>query len=100
MLGTFKLPDWPGFHWVALLTSVIFDTCFHLIIFTVAGGCLPAESARALGKATSKLSTRKNRRRPLPGLAWSELVNEGCSCAPHAWRQSKIVPSKSMICPK
>ena len=28
----FKLPDWPGFHWVALLTSVMFDTCFHLII--------------------------------------------------------------------
>jgi hypothetical protein len=26
-------------------------------------------SARALGKATSKLSTRKNKRRPLPGLA-------------------------------
>src|SRR4029077_14027106 len=26
----FKLPDWPGFHWVGLLTSVMFDTCFHL----------------------------------------------------------------------
>ena len=36
----FKLPDWPGFHWVALLTSVMFDTCFHLIIFTLAGGCV------------------------------------------------------------
>ena len=35
----FKLPDWPGFHWVALLISVMFDTWFHLIIFTVAGGC-------------------------------------------------------------
>ncbi len=22
----FKLPDWPGFHWVGLLTSVMFDT--------------------------------------------------------------------------
>ena len=33
----FKLPDWPGFHWVGLLISVIFDACFHLIIFTVAG---------------------------------------------------------------
>ena len=28
----FKLPDWPGSHWVGLLTSVMFDTCFHLII--------------------------------------------------------------------
>ena len=36
----FKLPDWPGFHWVALLTSVMFDTCFHLIIFTLASGCV------------------------------------------------------------
>ena len=26
----FKLPDWPGFHWVGLLISVMFDTCFHL----------------------------------------------------------------------
>ena len=33
----FKLPDWPGFHWVGLLISVMFDACFHLIIFTVAG---------------------------------------------------------------
>jgi hypothetical protein len=28
------------------------------------------------------------------------LVNEGCSWAPHSWRQSKTVPSESMICPK
>src|SRR4029077_4291834 len=26
------LPDWPGFHWVGLLISVMFDTYFHLII--------------------------------------------------------------------
>src|SRR5262249_53207409 len=57
-------------------------------------------SARALGKATSKLSTRKNRRRPLPGLASWGLVNEGCPWAPHSWRQSRTVPSESTICPK
>src|SRR5262249_62194413 len=28
------------------------------------------------------------------------LVNEGCSWAPHSWRQSKTVPSESTICPK
>jgi hypothetical protein len=28
----FGLPDCPGFQRVALLTSVMFDTCFHLII--------------------------------------------------------------------
>ena len=57
-------------------------------------------SARALSKASSKSSTRKNRRRPLPGLALWGLVNEGCSWAPHSWRQSKTVPSVSSICPK
>ena len=44
----FKLPDWPGFHWVGLLTSVMFDTCFHLIIFTVAGGCVQHGQGEAL----------------------------------------------------
>src|SRR6478672_148936 len=33
----FKLPDWPGFHWVGLLTSVMFDTCFHLIFSQLRG---------------------------------------------------------------
>jgi hypothetical protein len=28
------------------------------------------------------------------------LVNDGCSWAPHLWRQSKTVPSESRICPK
>jgi len=26
------LPDCPGFHWVALLISVMSGTCFHLIV--------------------------------------------------------------------
>src|SRR4029434_4749224 len=32
--------------------------------------------------------------------ALSGLINEGCSCAPHWWRQSKTVPSASRIWPK
>src|SRR5678815_3063669 len=48
----------------------------------------------------SKSSTRKNKRRPLPGWARSGLIKGGCSCAPHSWRQSKTVPSESRICPK
>src|SRR4029453_18377054 len=52
-------------------------------------------SSRALFSATSKSSTRKNKRRPLPGEAFSGLVKEGCSCEPHWWRQSKTVPSVS-----
>ena len=45
--------------------------------------------ARALFSAKSKSSTRKNTRSPLPGGALSALIKEGCSCAPHRWRQSK-----------
>ena len=33
----------------------------------------------------------------LPGGALSGLIKEGCSCAPHWWRQSKTVPSVSTI---
>ncbi len=32
-----------------------------------------------------------------PGDASSGLIKEGCSCAPHWWRQSKTVPSVSRI---
>jgi hypothetical protein len=32
------------------------------------------------------------------GVVWT--VNEGCSWAPHSWKQSKTVPSVSRICPK
>jgi hypothetical protein len=39
---------WPGFHWVGLLISVMFDTCFHLIIFTVAGGCIKRQGLAQL----------------------------------------------------
>ena len=58
----FKLPDWPGFHWVGLLTSVMFDTCFHLIIFTLAGTRARSDvsgwrtsSARQLGASQARL---------------------------------------------
>ena len=36
----------------------------------------------------------------MPGVAWSGLVSDGCSWAPHAWRQSRTVPSASRSCPK
>src|SRR6266571_1079028 len=52
-------------------------------------------SARALFSDISKSSTRKNKRSPLPGVASSRLINDGCSCAPHWSRQSKTVPSES-----
>jgi hypothetical protein len=32
------LPDWPGFHWVALLISVM-STCFHLMFYLMSAGC-------------------------------------------------------------
>src|SRR5207248_5118829 len=48
----------------------------------------------------SKSSTRKNKRSPLPGDASAGLIKEGCSCAPHWWRQSRTVPSVSRIWPK
>src|SRR5262249_55471738 len=38
--------------------------------------------------------------RPLPGVACSGLINDGCPWAPHSWRQSKTVPSESRSCPK
>jgi hypothetical protein len=48
-------------------------------------------SARALGKAMSKLSTLKNKSRPLPGLAEWGLVNEGCSWAPRQHVEHRVV---------
>ena len=28
--ATVQITRWPGFHWIGLLISVMFDTCFHL----------------------------------------------------------------------
>jgi hypothetical protein len=50
--------------------------------FTCGSSSSRLTRARALGRTTSKLSTRKNKRRPLPGLAQWGLVNEGCSHFP------------------
>jgi hypothetical protein len=40
---------------------------------------------------------QRGRTSPLRGVALSGLIKEGCSCAPHWWRQSKTVPSVSRI---
>jgi hypothetical protein len=45
---------WPGFHWVGLLISVMFDTCFHLIIFTVAGGMHQEAGVGSIGLSSGR----------------------------------------------
>ena len=47
------LPDCPGLHWVALLISVMYGTCFHLRIFTVGGDCGVSVGE---GRGTNKLA--------------------------------------------
>ena len=50
------------------------------------GSLLEADDPRerALGSAMWNPSTRKNKRRPLPGSARSGLIKEGCSWMPHS----------------
>ena len=58
---------------------------------------LDAERACPLQRHASTSSTRKNREQARCRAAWSGLIREGCSCAPHWWRQSRTVPSVSRI---
>jgi putative membrane protein len=54
---------------VKLLSLPLIILTLGIFALVVNGLMLWLTSARALGKARSKLSTRNNKRRPLPGLA-------------------------------
>jgi hypothetical protein len=58
--------------------------------------CGSERDARTAGRSASTRSLIGHH----AGFFNYDFIKEGCSWAPHSWRQSKTVPSESRICPK